>query len=65
MAIKHYKPTTPGRRRTMPFSLPFAQEGKRYRFTDEDTGEQFMTEGFGELHFGAPRSSRLLWVEEV
>jgi hypothetical protein len=49
----------------LPFRIPFAGKGEKFRFTDEDTGASWITDGSGELIFEQPRMARLLWVEEV
>ena len=50
---------------TLPFRIPFAGKGEKFRLTDEDTGVSWITDGSGELNFEQPRMARLLWVEKV
>jgi alpha-galactosidase len=50
-------------RSTLSFRLPFAQG--TYRFRDEDTGEVFTSGGDGTLSFPAPRTAKLIWVEQL
>lgn len=52
-------------RERLSFRLPFAGEGRRYSFRDADTSAVFVSDGSGELDFGAPRSARLVWVEQI
>lgn len=47
------------------FQLPFAQGEHTYRFRDEDTGNIFTSDGDGTLEFPAPRTAKLIWVEQL
>jgi alpha-galactosidase len=55
---------------TLALSLPYAEEGKNYLLTDEDTGEKMVYSGIQLVHgitltLKMPRSSRLIWVEKI
>lgn len=44
--------------------LPFA-ENEKFSVTDEDSGEEIITEGNVSLTFDAPRTAKLLWVKKI
>ena len=50
---------------TLSFRLPFAQGEHTYCFRDEDTGNIFTSDGDGTLEFPAPRTAKLIWVEQL
>ncbi len=49
-------------RDTLKIRLPFVK-GEDYLLTDEDAGKVIVTQGDAELHFAAPRTARLLWID--
>jgi hypothetical protein len=48
---------------SLSFRLPFG--GGPFRFRDEDTGNIFTSDGDGTLEFPAPRTAKLIWVEQL
>lgn len=55
---------------TLSIRLPYAEEGKMYRMTDQDSGVSQCFSGADlkahcDLTFDAPRTARLLWVEAL
>ena len=55
---------------TLTIRLPYADSGKTYRITDQDSGMTQCLSGSSlakqyTLTFEAPRTARLLWIEAV
>ena len=52
-------------RKTLRLTLPFAMEGDRYSYVDEDSGEEVIADQTITLSFAAPHTAKLLWVKKI
>ena len=52
-------------RETLRLTLPFAMEGDRYSYVDEDSGEEVVAGKNLVLSFAAPHTAKLLWVKKA
>ena len=50
---------------TLDISLPFAKDFGSFVVLDEDTKEEYATDGKLSITFDAPRSAKLLWIKKL
>jgi len=52
-------------RDSLKISLPFAEKGDKFIFTNKDNGEKFESEGKATLNFEHKREAQFYWIEKI